>query len=66
MTQELIKYASMIFLMMVGIFMVYEGVSYIKMRQTNASIPESIYAAATLSIFVGVCEFIFGLAHYWF
>lgn len=65
-TETFVKYTSMVSLMILGIFMIYEGARYIDMRRTNPDIPESIYAAAVLSIFVGFGEFIFGLAHYWF
>jgi putative Mn2+ efflux pump MntP len=65
-TLEIIKWLTVVLLVLVGAFMIYEGISYIQMKKKNNDIPDTIYAAAVLSIFIGICEVAFGIAHIWF
>lgn len=61
-----INYIAMVVLIGAGIFMIYEGSTYIKMKHSNPDIPDTIYAAAVLAIIIGFCEIVFGVAHFWF
>ena len=62
-SEHAIKYISMATLLIAGTIMIYEGVSYVKMKQSNPQIPDKIYAAAVLAIVLGAAEILFGLYH---
>ena len=61
-----VTYVMMVILIATGILLIYEGASYIRMREKNPDIPPTIYAASTLAFLVGIMDILFGIAHYWF
>lgn len=61
-----VTYIMMVVLIGLGGFLIYEGISYIKMKEKNPDIPSTIYAASTLAFVVGIMDILFGVAHYWF
>lgn len=65
-TEKTVKYLSLVVLVGLGTIMIYEGVSYIALKQKNSDVPDTIYAAAVLAIFIGLIEIVFGIAHLWF
>lgn len=62
-TNKVILYLSMGSLLLGGSIMIYEGVQYIKLKQSNPSISSKIYVAAILAIILGVAEIFFGIYH---
>jgi hypothetical protein len=63
-TEEIFKYVSMISLFIAGGFMLYEGIVYIQLKKSNPSVPDTMYAAATLAIALGIAEIAFGIYHF--
>ncbi len=66
MLTTIITYIMMVILIATGILLIYEGASYIRMRDKNPDIPPTIYAASVLAFIVGFMDIVFGVAHYWF
>jgi len=63
---KMLMYASMISMIAVGVFLLYEGATYIQMKSQNSDIPDLIYAAAFFAFLVGTMDIVFGIAHFWF
>jgi hypothetical protein len=63
-SETTIKYISMATLLIAGTIMIYEGASYVQLKQSNPAIPDKIYAAAVLAIVLGVTEIAFGIYHF--
>ena len=61
--ENTLKWVSMISLLAAGGFMIYEGITYIQLKKSNPSVPDTMYAAAVLAIVLGVAEISFGLYH---
>ena len=63
---KMLMYASMISMIAVGAFLLYEGATYIKMKEQNPEITDLIYAAVVFAFLVGIMDIVFGIAHFWF
>lgn len=57
---------SMVFVLLLGILFIYQGVEFIRMKRKNPQIPDLIYLAASISIVSGALEVILAVAHFWF
>lgn len=57
---------SMITLIVTGVFLIYEGATYLALKKRYPNLPTKVTVAAYLSIILGVMEIVGGVLHYWF
>lgn len=63
--EYILNRASMVALIIAGIIFIYQGLMYIKMKNNNPDLPDKLYVAGSLTLFIGVVEILFGVAHFW-
>ena len=64
--EKFIAYISAATLLAAGVFFIYEGSTYLKMKKSNPSMPNKIYTVASLAIILGSCEIAIGAWHVYY
>jgi hypothetical protein len=62
--ERIVIIISLICLMLMGVVFVGVGFRFIAMKKLNSDIPDRIYAAAVLSIVLGVAEVVASVVYY--
>jgi hypothetical protein len=63
-SSKMIVYVSVGILMVAGVVLIFEGITYLKAKQANPNLPDKVNVAAYLAIVLGCVEILFGIWHF--